>query len=87
MNEPDIDDQPGLNAGKEWPEMDFFDVRIKPHRGGRDIPVPVAARNVQKMAALERTEALAALNTRPVTLREAEAIIPICAIEERPCGP
>ena len=40
-----------------------------------------------KIAELERTEALGALNTRPVTLREAEAIIPICAIAERPCGP
>jgi hypothetical protein len=29
MNEPDIDDQPDLNAGKEWPEMDLFDVRLK----------------------------------------------------------
>ena len=48
MNEPDIDDQPDLNAVKEWPEMDLFDVRLKTHRGGRDIPVPVAARNVHK---------------------------------------
>jgi len=39
-----------------------------------------------KIAELERTEALGALNTRPVTLREAEAIIPIRLIEERPCG-
>ena len=41
----------------------------------------------KKMAELERSgEALGALNTRPLTQREAEAIIPIRVIEERPCG-
>jgi hypothetical protein len=33
MNETDIDDRPDLNAGKEWSEMDLFDlaksVRLK----------------------------------------------------------
>ena len=48
----------------------------KPDRGGRDVPAPVPARNVQQIAELERTgEALAALNTRPLTQREAEAIM------------
>ena len=59
MNEPDIDYQPDLNAVKEWPEMDLFDVRLKTHRGGRDIPVPVAARNVQKWQSWSEPKRLA----------------------------
>jgi hypothetical protein len=69
---------PDRNAGKEWPEMDLFDlansVRLK--------------NPIEEVATfLCRSRCAMCVRMAALTLREAEAIIPICAIEERPCGP
>ena len=85
-NQPrDIDDRPDLNAGREWPERDLFDLAnsIRLKNSIEEVATFLCRSRREmctKMAELERTEAFGVLNTQPLTLREAEAIIPICAI-------
>jgi len=64
MNESDIEDRPDLNAGKEWSEMDLFDlansVRLKNRIEEIAMLLCRSRREVRdKIAELERSGELA----------------------------
>lgn len=64
MNESDIEDRPDLNAGKEWSEMDLFDlassVRLKnPIEELATFPCRLQREVRDKIAELEQSGELA----------------------------
>jgi hypothetical protein len=66
MNESDIEDRPDLNTGKEWSEMDLFDLAnsVRLNQPVEEIAMFVcrSRREVRdKMAELERSGELARL--------------------------